>query len=147
MGYSGITYLHYCFKKVDNFLCSPTGGAIITRQKGHKAGESLLPGPPFKSLPIDAFLHLFETIVHLFREIRTQFYAILVMDENSLFVGVSLADNNIEFGDEFKTVTVDCHGWMYSPGVNPFETDADPVPDTEFSCTPMVFHRITGVGF
>jgi hypothetical protein len=59
------------------------------------------------------------------------------------FVGVGAATYVIEFDRRFKTATVTYEGAIFSPGVNPFGADAEPIAGSGFTCRPgSEFHRI-----
>jgi hypothetical protein len=58
------------------------------------------------------------------------------------FVGVSAARNWITFSSDFDTATLTCEGAVFPPGVNPFESGAEPIPGSEYTCGELVFHRI-----
>ena len=59
------------------------------------------------------------------------------------FVGVAAATYVIKFDKQFETGTVTCQGNIFPPGVDPFHPEANPIPDSEFTCGQGIdFHRL-----
>ena len=62
---------------------------------------------------------------------------------NGTFVGVAANTYVIMFDKKFQTATITCEGAVFSPGVNPFELEAEPIPNSEFNCGAGIeFHRV-----
>ena len=54
--------------------------------------------------------------------------------DNGEFFGVAPAKYVLTFNDEFTTAILTCEGAIFPVGVNPFDPDAEPIPDSEFTC-------------
>lgn len=58
-------------------------------------------------------------------------------------LGVGAFTYVISFDDKFQNAAVDCEGAIYGPGVDPSDPGAEPLPDTEFACSTLEFHRLS----
>ncbi|HJY79946.1 MAG TPA: hypothetical protein VKK81_02520 [Candidatus Binatia bacterium] len=66
----------------------------------------------------------------------------LSFHSGSAFLGVAATTYVIKFDQKFQTGNVTCQGRLFPPGVDPFHPEAVPIPNSEFTCPGIEFHRI-----
>ena len=77
------------------------------------------------------------------RQITATAVDLVFEDAEAIFVGVAAATYVIEFDSNYGTAEVTCDGAVYPPGVDPFDSQAELIPDTEFDCDGLLeFHRL-----
>ena len=70
----------------------------------------------------------------------------LAFQNGSVFFGVATTTYVIKFDQKFQTGTLICQGRLFPPGVDPFHPEAIPIPNSEFTCPAIDFHRIPIAG-
>ena len=66
-----------------------------------------------------------------------------------VFIGVAATTNIMNFDQKFQTGTMTCQGRIFPPGVDPFQSGAKPIPNSEFTCggpQGVEFHRVPIAG-
>lgn len=62
--------------------------------------------------------------------------------DGEIFVGVAATKYVISFDPPFGTAFLGCTGALFSPGVDPFAPNAEPIPGSEFTCNEYTLARL-----
>jgi hypothetical protein len=83
------------------------------------------------------------------REIAAATVDLTLQSGSGLFIGVAATTYVLKFDQKFQTATMTCQGRIFPPGVDPFQSGAIPIANSEFTCGgPQVieFHRVPIAG-
>ena len=83
------------------------------------------------------------------REITSKALDLTFESLTGTFVGVASATYVITFDKKFQNARVMCEGQIFPPGVDPFDPEAIPIPDSGFNCSDnegLDFHRVLRYG-